>query len=91
MSLFENDAVNKWKPDAPGEIECPLCGRKFSRLSFKLHLAFEKKQLLEIKADHPEWQEEGGACFPCINHYRAQFRLPLLSYDEAQPLFSITK
>lgn len=84
-------SLRGWKPDEPGDVVCPLCERKFSRLGYKLHLVFDKGQLLRIKKDHPSWTDEEGACFPCINLYRSEFKLPPLTREEMLPLVRLTK
>lgn len=84
-------SLKDWDPEEPGTVRCPLCERKFSKLLFNVHLVFEKKQLAEIKKSHPDWTETDGACFPCINEIRKEFKLPELTKEECAPLIRITK
>lgn len=69
-----------------GEVICPLCGEKVPELRFKLHLAFEKKQIQEIADDHPGWAPENGACLLCMNLYRQHNKLPPLAAEEFSKL-----
>lgn len=88
---YSDDKYKNWKPDDSGDIVCPLCERKYSRIAYKIHLAFDKKHLELIKKDHPDWQEQDGCCFPCINLYRAELKLPALTREECLPFLRITK
>ncbi len=68
----------------PSETKtCPLCGQKFNKL-FKLHVAFEKKELDELAKEHPDWAGAGGFCLMCLNHLRERFHLAPLSQQDAE-------
>lgn len=65
------------------EKTCPLCGQKFSR-TFKLHVAFEKKELDDLMKQHPDWTSASGFCLMCLNALREKFHLPVLSQQDAE-------
>ena len=52
----------------PGLQCCLLCGRTLTDRA--LHDELEGRVLDAIRAEHPEWVGEGGACAPCTKHYR---------------------
>ena len=47
--------------------KCALCGEDAE----DLYTIAEKYVLDLIKAEHPEWIEENGACKKCVEYYNA--------------------
>jgi hypothetical protein len=66
----------------PQKRKCPLCRESHSDLTFRLHILFDKKQIEQIRKDHPGWTDHEGSCFLCANIYRRMFGLPPLSREE---------
>lgn len=67
------------------EQKCVLCGEPAGQL-YRIHLAFEKRRVDEIKATHPDWKDGDGGCFMCVNAIRADYGMPNLTEDEAKSL-----
>jgi hypothetical protein len=54
---------------------CPLCGQSFPRGQLHLHIAAEQPLIRQyimagIKASHPGWSHEQGACPNCWDLHR---------------------
>jgi hypothetical protein len=65
------------KTDLPGT--CPLCGQSFPRGQLHLHIAAEppiiRQSIMgQIKASHPGWSHELGACPSCWMSYKSHLR-----------------
>ena len=53
---------------------CPLCFETFPRGELHDHIATERREIVEytlkmVKAIHPKWREEDGACEGCWEFY----------------------
>lgn len=52
-------------------VMCPLCGMELAPESIEIHRLAEEYVLEKIRADHPEWIADDGACPKCVEFYRA--------------------
>jgi len=49
---------------------CPICKEKKSNMVIDTCSSAYKYIIERIKADHPDWVENDGACPKCVEHYK---------------------
>lgn len=72
MTAVQQDQEPQTKTNGTGI--CPLCFETFPRGELHDHIATERREIVEytlkmVKAIHPKWREEDGACERCWEFY----------------------
>ena len=54
------------------EYECPICHAKVDYELTSILSHGDEHIIATIKEKHPEWEESGGICRKCYEHYQGQ-------------------
>jgi serine protease AprX len=71
------------------KVLCPLCNDTVNKLLYRYHIDGEKKVIEKIKAEHPLWAEQDGACSRCVDYYHTAVVQQQLLLPAVGPFFPV--